>query len=1631
MGTNIVSEWLRALRLSQYTEAFLDNGYDDLEVCKQIGDEDLDAIGVSSARHRRSIRAAVARLRQQGGTAVYFTLEPLAQPQPLIISSSSTSSSISSGISNSNSSSSSGNSCSGTATYASCRIRGQPRYEAGGRVGGGGGGGVGGGGGGGCGGGGGGGGGGVARTARVCGWNRGGRERAASLATFPRLKLKVMVRDKLLRDGISLRKSPYSNKDGSLGNIDDLAQQYAEYFNTHFDDVFDRMEELQKRHSVLELAELEEDCALHGCPAPFEDASDAVSGYSTPEVARRSSLLNANLDDGLTGKFDGRRRSKTFWQSLRKSPKASVPRADGHSKGGGGAVAVRFVASEITMCDEDRIRLMNMVKDRQITIDEALAKLEEYESRYQRSHSLDSPRPAAERRPSCPSEDRGSVCESVDQSEEDSEGEGKFRRLHKLVSSKRKGKKKAVAAAGSGGTARSDDKKRSTSLCEGSPALGGPRGLRDHLLPRPSSLDTSGPGSPTGPANLALSPLQREPSLSSPPPLQPPTTPLLLPRPPPPPPPPRSLESSSSCDSSLGSLHPCRRADGDGSGGGGVPWDTSETSISTTASELTGASSPSADSTPGAAAGAALSLADLSYPSSACGGSSSGEVTPRSPERLPLELQLQQQQQQQRDTELYSFVKSGAMKKTQQQQPVSSPTPPSSASPSHAVSAVLSVRGGGGGGGCAVAAAAAFPFPRQFVASLDEINAARRRMMALRRNGSSPASLPTCHLYRDDDGAGAVNGNAGRAGSPAAASSEKFDALVARIERNLSQLMERNAVVLAAGDQRRPTGEVVGGGAGVQGASAEPRGRRRRVSAPAAEAAPGGRWARGSGGIGSGRNSPETAPAEAQQQQQQQQARTFRNSSFGGFDLRSRLGSISSVGSEETEEASGAGKHEASGGGGGAAAMAGDDGGGGGGSSSPRHSSSSSGFLGKTVKNVKKTMRKKMSRMYIKAVMEEEGNGTDDATVPVPPPTEPGTEPATVERPKLTSCSSMESLRSSLSGQTVSTTDSSASNRESVKSDEAEEEEAAYNGPFCGRARVHTDFTPSPYDSDSLKLKAGDIIEIISKPPMGTWMGMLANKVGTFKFIYVDVILEEPETKAKKKPRPKRSKSKRPKPKTVQELLERIGLQEHIPAFLLNGYEDLNSFKLVEERDLDELRIINPEQRAKLLTAAELLQDYDGGSEERGSQEHLEQQQQQQHGDTPRDSGCYESSDALENGRDRQSPEDPAMDSVGSPPHHHPHPLRRYCSVEDLVFEKSHLPENIVRSVYLVIIGDDAGGADDETAEAEEAGERDGGTGPEQTTARDSDEADAETRSDGGKGGAPRGPGHSTRRQRSKHEGAPPNPPDQSTEPPTDSPSSQTPPPPSPSPPPPSIGESEKRTHPESERSSEIRIQDVVLDADAAIDGGGGDGVDGTEVVVAAEERRAHTHGEEPGQPKPGSAEGRTRRDRAALHAGGDARHATAAAAGTGTQTGVAASPFNRNRRSLAGDGSQTDSTPWGPRLRSHVDTDAGTGVGGRSGPPLRKGQRCQEISLDTCLEARLLALGLDLTAEPYTDKRGRGGLPAALVWRLAEEARATPAEVAPALERVRVRLLRAAREIPIAGATESPSHSRTSDGNS
>ncbi|XP_077094913.1 SAM and SH3 domain-containing protein 1 isoform X4 [Siphateles boraxobius] len=341
-----------------------------------------------------------------------------------------------------------------------------------------------------------------------------------------------------------------------------------------------------------------------------------------------------------------------------------------------------------------------------------------------------------------------------------------------------------------------------------------------------------------------------------------------------------------------------------------------------------------------------------------------------------------------------------------------------------------------------------------------------------------------------------------------------------------------------------------------------------------------------------------------------------RTCSFGGFDLTSRSVYMGNSSFDPTNENGNISMRESS-----------------------RSPTASRISLGKKVKSVKETMRKRISKKYNPSPSEQSSPSRAPSS-----PRSPHTDTDSLEKPKLKAGGSVESLRSSLSGQssmsgqTVSTTDSSTSNRESVKSEDGDEDELPYRGPFCGRALVHTDFTPSPYDTDSLKLKRGDVIDVISKPPMGTWMGLLNNKVGTFKFIYVETLNEE-EEKPKRSVK-KRRKSHPPKPTSVEELLERIKLKEHMPTFLFNGYEDLDTFKLLEKEDLDELNIRDPQHRAVLLTAVELLQECDSNSdpEREGSsgdsQEKLLSEGSVPPGDSPRDSGCYESNENLENGND-------------------------------------------------------------------------------------------------------------------------------------------------------------------------------------------------------------------------------------------------------------------------------------------------------------------------------------------------------------------------------------------------------------
>uniref|UniRef100_A0A8C3HD89 SAM and SH3 domain containing 3 n=1 Tax=Chrysemys picta bellii TaxID=8478 RepID=A0A8C3HD89_CHRPI len=303
----------------------------------------------------------------------------------------------------------------------------------------------------------------------------------------------------------------------------------------------------------------------------------------------------------------------------------------------------------------------------------------------------------------------------------------------------------------------------------------------------------------------------------------------------------------------------------------------------------------------------------------------------------------------------------------------------------------------------------------------------------------------------------------------------------------------------------------------------------------------------------------------------------------------------------------------------------------------PDDTGKSSGMkLGKKWRAViSRTMNRKMGKMAVKALAEGKGEVGEEGSMS-PMSLDGSLEEPSLEKMPLSYVELEEDVHTPLSRQTSSGSElgctspcTTGSNRDSVR---LEEPSLPYSGPFCGRARVHTDFTPSPYDKDSLKLRKGDIIRIIEKPPVGTWTGMLNNRVGSFKFIYVDIIPEEPVPARKSRVQ---SKSKRPKPKTLHELLERINLEEHISTLLLNGYQTLEDFKELRETHLNELNIMDPQHRAKLLTAADLLLDYDTASEaEEGESSELQPSPSDPKGDIPRDSGCFEGSETLESGRD-------------------------------------------------------------------------------------------------------------------------------------------------------------------------------------------------------------------------------------------------------------------------------------------------------------------------------------------------------------------------------------------------------------
>nr|XP_061828727.1 uncharacterized protein LOC133614621 isoform X1 [Nerophis lumbriciformis] len=278
--------------------------------------------------------------------------------------------------------------------------------------------------------------------------------------------------------------------------------------------------------------------------------------------------------------------------------------------------------------------------------------------------------------------------------------------------------------------------------------------------------------------------------------------------------------------------------------------------------------------------------------------------------------------------------------------------------------------------------------------------------------------------------------------------------------------------------------------------------------------------------------------------------------------------------------------------------------------------------IGKKMKAISLTMRRRMGKKHVKSFSEETGDDIETETGPA------------TEKNSARTSNSLESLYSAQSSSSGVTSESNGSGqRDSLRL----EEEGSYQGQFCGRARVHTDFVPSPYDTDSLKLKAGDIINIISKPPMGIWTGLLNNKVGNFKFIYVDVLVEE-EKKEEEDQSPKirqQKLCKRPRPKTLLELLERLNLEEYASALLLNGYQTVEDLMHLQEKHLIELNVNDPEHRHKLLAAAQC--HYPEGDDVRDVEESgASSGPQEDDSDCPRDSGCFIPSECTDSKEDAE-----------------------------------------------------------------------------------------------------------------------------------------------------------------------------------------------------------------------------------------------------------------------------------------------------------------------------------------------------------------------------------------------------------
>ncbi|MEQ2304626.1 SAM and SH3 domain-containing protein 1, partial [Ameca splendens] len=77
--------------------------------------------------------------------------------------------------------------------------------------------------------------------------------------------------------------------DGSVGNLDDLAQEYSQYYSTSLSDVCERIEELRKRKLVqeMEMGKVDSAATSPHLRSQIQESLGLSSRTSTPETEKR------------------------------------------------------------------------------------------------------------------------------------------------------------------------------------------------------------------------------------------------------------------------------------------------------------------------------------------------------------------------------------------------------------------------------------------------------------------------------------------------------------------------------------------------------------------------------------------------------------------------------------------------------------------------------------------------------------------------------------------------------------------------------------------------------------------------------------------------------------------------------------------------------------------------------------------------------------------------------------------------------------------------------------------------------------------------------------------------------------------------------------------------------------------------------------------------------------------------------------------------------------------------------------------------------------------------------------------------------------------------------------------------